>query len=203
MNEIKLSGYLEDIRYSHTVNDIIYDKATLIVPRIKGEHDTLDIRFKRCSAMNVPEGKIQLTGTLRSYSKKLSETKNKVEIYVFTYFDSINSETSEEITNKIMIDGRICKKETLHQTKSGKNHLNMILANNLFIQDKNIKLNNYIPIVFWGRLVQRASQLNVGDQILIKDGQLHSRTYVKKYPNGEVEIKTAQEVVVLDYESII
>ena len=79
----------------------------------------------------------------------------------------------------------------------------MILANNIISENNNYKLNNYIPIVFWGKLAKEASKLQVND-IIELTGQLHSRNYNKLNPvTGEQEIKVAHEIVVTDFKKVI
>lgn len=191
-----LTGIIKNITHSHNVNDIEYCKADLIVPGYKGSDDIIDLRFKKCLTPNINNDLISLTGTVRSYSYKVSENKNKVQIYVFTYFDKPFDTT---INNKVQLSGRICKIDPVIITRSGKSCVHAILANNIFVQEQDIKINNYIPIVFWGNLCNKASSFKINDQLQII-GQLHSRTYTKTYEDGSIEIKTAHEVVVLNYE---
>lgn len=195
MNEVILKGLLKNISSSHVLNDVEYCKADLIVPGLKGKDNIIDVRFKKC-LLPIENDVISLTGTVRSYSKKISENKNQVQIYVFTYFDLPND---QNITNDVLLSGRICKIDPAKTIKSGKNCVHAILANNLILQDQSLKINNYIPIVFWGNLATKAQNLKVSDQILVH-GQMHSRTYTKTYEDGYIEIKTAHEVVVLNYE---
>ena len=112
-------------------------------------------------------------------------------------------ELDEEITNLIKLDGHICKKDILRKTSTGKKNLHMIIANNIISENNNYKLNNYIPIVFWGKLAKEADKLEVND-IIELTGQLHSRNYNKLNPvTGEQEIKVAHEVVVTDFKKVV
>ena len=63
------------------------------------------------------------------------------------------------------------------------------------------KLNNYIPSVVWGKLALSLVDLKVSDKVRVK-GELHSRTYKKVMPNGEIEFKTAHELIVTELEKI-
>lgn len=194
MNTIKLKGVIRNIQYSHTINDVEYDKAQLVVKREDGEDDVLSLRFKKFSNIYAEDQEVELTGNLRSYSHKLSNGKNKVDIYVFTYFDvpdEMDSNNSFEIT------GRICKIDPLHTTRSGKHNIHFIVANNIISKDGKQKMNNYIPMVAWGNTARFVSSLNVSDIVTVT-GQLHSRTYTKTNESGELEIMTAHEGVVTD-----
>lgn len=105
----------------------------------------------------------------------------------------------QNILNHAELDGRICNVDQLRTTKNGKVNFHCTLANNIYVPEQNLKINNYLPLVFWGKLAQRASELNVNDYIKLT-GQLHSRVYTKTLENGEKEIRTAHEIVVLNYE---
>lgn len=193
MNDISLKGYLKDIKYSHTIGSVEYDKAFLIVSRNASE-DIIPLCFKHTSNRYKEGDLIELKGNLRSHSSKNVDGKNKVDIYVFTYFDiPDNVVGDEEISNLVSIDGRICKLNELRVHDNGSISINFLLANNIFTSASNRKLNSYIPIVCWGETAKLVGSLAVGDQIKVT-GTFHSRTY-KKYINDNLEIKVAYEVV--------
>lgn len=196
MNEIKLKGFIRDIKSSHSINDIDYDKANLVVQRDAGIEDILNLRFKRFSNTYREGQEIELVGNVRSYSKHLSDGKNKVEIYVFTYFDK--PEDFED-TNELILDGRICKIDSIRTVSNGKSNIHFILANNLDIEDSNKKLNSYLPCIAWGTLAKQISLLNVNDKIKIT-GRLQSREYKKYISEDEYEIRIAHEIYVKSFE---
>ena len=200
MNEIKLRGFLRNTEYSHSINQTNYYKADLIVSRNDGKEDILNLRFKQFSNPYPDNTEIELTGNIRSFSHVEDNGKNKVTIYVFTYFDvPKTSDEDQDVINEFEIDGRICKIDKLHVTNNGKENIHFILANNIISQEKNQKLNNYIPMVAWGKYARGIEKLNVSDKIKVK-GQLHSRTYKKELPDGEIEFRTAHEGVVTEFE---
>ena len=170
--------------------------------RVDGREDLINIRFKKFSNPYNEGQEISLSGNLRSYSSKLENGKNKVDLYVFTYFDlpSLNDNDQEDI-NSVEIDGRICKIEELRTTRNGKRNVHFILANNLIVSEGTKKLNSYIPCIAWGALADEISSLTVNTQIKLK-GELHSREYQKVLPNGESEIRVAHECVVTSVERI-
>lgn len=202
MNEVKLKGFLRNVQFSHTINGIDYHKADLIVSRKDGKEDVINLRFKEHSNPYIEEKEIELKGNIRSFSQVNEDGKNKVTVYVFTYFDIPETdENDEEVINEFVIDGRICKIGGLRKTQNGKYTIHFILANNIISQEKNQKLNNYIPMTAWGKLAQEISTLQVSDLVEIK-GQLHSRTYTKKLEDGEIEFRTAHEGVVTDIKKL-
>lgn len=199
MNFVYLKGIIKNIRYSHTINDTTFNRADLIVRREDGREDLLFIKFKSFSGMyELKENKeIELIGNLRSYSSQVMG-KNKVEIYVFSYLDII--EDTYESCNKVKIDGRICKKDSIRTTSSGKHYIHFTVANNILTDDKQ-KINSYIPCVAWGKTAKEIeSNYNVGDTIYI-EGQLQSREYKKKTSN-DLEIRMAHELTTCEIKKI-
>lgn len=202
MNNIKLKGILTNIEFSHFIQDIEFNKANLIVKRTDGKEDCLKLRFKKFSNPYENNQEVTLRGNIRSYSSKLDEGKNKVELYVFTYFDQpeLNTGDQEDI-NIFELDGRICKIEPLRITKSGKRNIHFILANNLIVSEGSKKLNSYIPCIAWGQEAIDLSNLSVNTQIKII-GELHSRQYKKTLPDGSFEFRVAHECLVKKLEII-
>lgn len=195
MNEVTLQGYIRDIDFSHDIGSIEYGKANLICVGTNGkEDDIISLRFKKFSNRYNEGDLIELKGNLRSYSQKL-ENKNKVDIYVFTYFDI--PEILEK--NKVVLDGNICKIGKLNISKYGKQYIHFILANNIFTPSGK-KLNNYIPCTVYNELAQEISEkFSVKDHIQIL-GDIHSHTYKKYLQDNSVEYRIAHEVVVKEYE---
>lgn len=198
MNKISLKGIIRNIQPSHNINDIEYDKADIVVTRKDGKEDVLNLRFKRFSNRYKDNQEISLRGNIRSYSKQLENGKNKVELYIFTYFDPPElDENDMEISNKFEVDGRICKIDEIRTTKDGKQNIHFTLANNLIIEETNQKLNSYLPCIAWGKLARKIAELKVNDKIEIS-GELHSREYKKiiNQETGEFEFRVAHECVI-------
>lgn len=178
--------------FSHEISGIRFGKANLIVPN-KSNDDIITLVYKEHINKYKENDFIELQGNVRSFSKQLGEGKNKVSIYVFTYFDIPKFEDGYESDNIVQIDGRICKKDGLRTHTNEDKSLSLILANNIFLEHKNSKINNYIPIICWNNLAEMIDKYNIGTKIVVS-GRLHSRTY-KKYEGEELVIKTAHEIV--------
>ena len=191
MNEIKLCGTIRNIEYSHSIGDIDYDKANLIVQRENGIDDIVSLRFKKFSNTYKDGDTVSLTGNVRSYSKQLLDGKNKVDFYVFTYFDS---QEEDDVTNSFVIDGRICKIEGVRILPNGKKNIHFIVANNLVTGDGK-KLNSYLPCIAWGKTAQEISNMRVNDIVQIS-GKLQSREYKKYISDDDFEIRIAHELYV-------
>ena len=197
LNEAIFKGILKDIEPSHNIEDITFDKAKLLVKRDNGSEDVIDLKFKSFCNTHKENDEIIIKGNVRSYSYKVNDVKNKVNIYVFTYFDEPEDEICE--TNIVDIDGRICKINPLRTNKNGKHNIHFILANNLISSDSTKRLNSYIPCIGWGLTAKELSNLKVNTKLKIK-GQLHSREHKKIHTNGEVELRVAHELHVKSFE---
>lgn len=199
MNTIILKGKLLDIRPSHKIGNVDYSRANLQCDRKDNKKDYITLCFKKLTLPYSEGDEIELVGNIRSFSRRLDNGKNKVSIYVNTYFDK--PETIMDSNNACRIDGNICKIGKLEKSHSGKYNLHFILANNIEKQN-NQKLNSYIPCVAWGDIASKMCNLKVGDKISIT-GQLHSREYKKLCEDGEYETRIAHELVALEYSIII
>lgn len=192
MNNVILVGQLTDIQESHTIADTKFYKANIIVPNSNGYESILPLKFKQFSNIYKEGDVVSILGNIRSYSTKISDTKNKVELYCFTYFDK-PKDTS--VKNKFTIDGVICKKEGLVVLPSGKEIIHFIVKNT--IQSGFSKLNSYLPCVAWGQVAKYVDNIPLHSEVSIS-GEFRSREY-KKYldeSRKEFEIRVAHELLV-------
>lgn len=200
MNVVNLKGIIKNIEPSHSIQGIDFGKANLLVKRDDGREDILNVRFKKFSNIYSNDQEITFSGNVRSYSSKLENGKNKVELYVFTYFDQPELDAEDnEYVNYVELDGRICKIEDLRTTRSGKHNIHFILANNIIIENSNKKLNSYIPCIAWGETAESISKLTVNTKLKIV-GSLHSREYKKSLPDGTFEFRIAHECLIRSFE---
>ena len=194
MNNIILRGVVRNPQYSHTIGNSEFYSAQLLVKNDNGTDSVLNLKFKHSSARVENGDYVELTGNVRSFSRK-EKDKNKVDIYVFTYFDSPDRELDDSIVNHFIIDGNICKKSPeLRTTPTGKEVMQFIIANNIITGAK--KLNSYLPCICWGKDALLVSQLQVGSRVVL-EGELRSRTYTKK-EDDELTIHVAHELYVSD-----
>ena len=196
LNEIVLKGVLRDVEYSHTIDGVDFNKASIVCKREDGREDNINLRFKSFSNMYKEDDEVELVGNIRSYSYQGDDNKNKVMIYVFTYFNHPDGDA--EMNNHAEIDGRVCKMNPLRKTRSGKHNLHFIVANNLLTGDGK-RLNSYIPCIAWGKVARELSEMPVNTKLKII-GELHSREHIKSYEDGTSEIRVAHEVSVDSYE---
>lgn len=195
MNEVVLKGVITNIEHSHTIDGVDFDRAKLVCKRDNGNEDVINLRFKSFSNVYKDGDTVLLKGNVRSYSYKEKDGKNKVVIYVFTYFDDPDT----EYNNKVILDGRICKMNDIRKTRSGRYNLHFILANNLTSGDNSKRLNSYIPCIAWDDDAKKLAELSVNTK-LVMSGNLHSREHTKRYEDGTSEIRVAHEFLVGTFE---
>ena len=194
MNNIILRGVVRNPQYSHTIGNSEFYSAQLLVKNNNGTDSVLNLKFKHSSARVENGDYVELTGNVRSFSRK-EKDKNKVDIYVFTYFDAPDRDVDDSVVNHFIIDGNICKKSPeLRTTSTGKEVMQFIIANNIITGTK--KLNSYLPCICWGKDALLVSQLQVGSRVVL-EGELRSRTYTKK-EDDELTIHVAHELYVSD-----
>lgn len=196
MNKIILSGIIKNIKDSHTIGDIEYSKANIVIPREDSKEDIVEVKFKKYTLKAKEGDTLTFVGNLRTYSQKL-ENKNKVNLYVYTYFDSPEEDIAEGSTNIVELDGYICKKSALRKTAQGKDVIDFIIANNLETSTK--ILNCYIPSVAWGKIAKEIDSMSIGQYIKIK-GRLQSREYKKFINENDYEIRVAHELSISEIE---
>lgn len=197
LNKVTLKGYIKDIEPSHTIQGIEFNKAKLLVPRDNGTEDVLNIKFKKFTNPYKENDMVSLTGNIRSYSHKVSNNKNKVDMYVFTYFDKPET----DVVNSVELDGRICKISEIRKTRTGKDNLHFILANNIVSEDKQKRLNSYIPCICWGKIAKELSSKCVDTKLKVS-GEFRSREHKQLLDNGDYEIRIAHEVYITKYEVV-
>jgi len=197
-NRIILDGYLRNIEFSHISNGIEYSKAQLICKRYDSAVDDLiNLKFKTFTNTYKENDFVSITGNIRSYSRK-ENGKNKVDIYVFTYFDKPCDIV--ENNNEFVIEGTICKTNELRKTSHGSYQYQFIIANNLLSRETHKKLNSYLPVIVFNENAKEMSKLPINTDLRIR-GRLQSREYKKKTEDN-IEIKIAHELVVNEFEVI-
>lgn len=203
MNQIRIEeGIIVDIKPSHTLADTQYDQMQVVVKNSNGKESLIILKYKRYDNKFYEVGsRVNCSGTLRSYSEKIG-SKSKVTIYVDTDFSQDDSQFMPDVTlypSSVIIDGIICSMEPLRELSSGKCNIHFILANNVQCAQKSY--NSYIPCIAWGRLAKKIAEHSIGDKILISDGELRSREYVKHVDDSD-EIRLCHELYIKSYKDI-
>lgn len=206
MNQIRIEeGIVVDISPSHKLGDIEYEQMNVIIKNSNGKESLVTLKYKKYDNKFYTVGsRVNCVGTLRSFTNKL-EGKNRVSIYISTDFsqqETCFDPSVQLYPGSTIIDGTICSKEELRSLSSGKCNIHFILANNIAVDCSNKGYNSYIPCIGWGNLAKKIAQKSVGDKILINDGELRSREYVKHMDSVD-EIRLCHELYIKSYKDIV
>ncbi len=143
-------------------------------------------------------------GVIRSYSEKV-EGRNKVNIYVATDFSPLTDDGFDSnvqlFPSSAIVDGHICYLEPIRTLSSGKCNIHFILANNISSNDDN-RYSAYIPCIAWGNLAKKIASHKVGDNLVINDGELRSREYIKHLDDMD-EFRVCHELYIKSYRDIV
>ena len=193
-NLVEVHGYVDSVPSLHhkTHDENIYE-FTLKVPRLNPDtYDYLPIkiseRVTRISGLKVGD-KVKIEGQFRSFNKINKET-NKTSLQLSIFVRNISKIETVGNTNVITLVGHLCKEPVYRITPSGREISDMILAVN-----RVYGRSDYIPCIAWSRNARFASNLKVGDAIII-EGRVQSRDYHKKLSDNTLEKHTVYEVSV-------
>ncbi|MCR5055663.1 MAG: single-stranded DNA-binding protein [Clostridia bacterium] len=176
----------------------------------------------------IPGRFIFIEGQFRSHNVQ-SETRSQLKLMVFArkvvLFDEKNEplefansfadesgdyynaaaesesfyDSKPEITpdmNEIFLDGFICKPPIFRITPLKREIADILLAVN-----RPYNKSDYIPCICWGRNARFCGKRAVGERVKIR-GRIQSREYVKRFPDGREENRTAYEVSISGMEVI-
>ena len=167
------------------------------VLRNSGFEDQVNLMISErlLATMEICEGMfLDVQGQVRTYNEDV-DGRNKLNIVIFVREIFVVYGACEHI-NDIYLEGYLCKKPLSRTSPLGRKICDIMLAVNRMYNK-----SDYIPCISWGRNAVYSSTLDVGDKIAIH-GRLQSRQYKKKLEDGEVLVKTAYEVSILQLESL-
>ena len=110
---------------------------------------------------------------------------NKLVLTV--YATDIQPGTGESC-NQILLTGSLCKPPIFRRTPLGRSICDLMLA-----VPRRYGRADYLPVIAWGQLAVRTSQLQVGDGLSL-EGRVQSRTYHKVLGDGSTQERVAYEV---------
>jgi len=167
------------------------------VQRNSGFEDQINVMISEriMATIDISEGMfLDIQGQVRTYNEDV-DGRNKLNIVVFVRELYVTYGECEYI-NDIYLEGYLCKKPLSRISPMGRKICDIMLAVNRMYNK-----SDYIPCISWGRNAVYSNTLDVGDKIAIH-GRLQSRQYKKKTEDGDVLLKTAYEVSILQLESL-
>lgn len=194
MNKIILAGKITgDIEFSHEIHNERFYSFSLSTNRKSGVADVVPCIVSEVfvdSISNRKDGNIKIEGEIRTRNVIDAE---RAHLMVFVFVNNIG-EYGLDDENKVVIEGNTCKAASYRATPLGREVADIIVASNRMYSK-----SDYIPCIAWGRNAIKAKNLGIGAKIRV-EGRFQSRQYVKKYENGNEEVKVAYEVSIAGFE---
>lgn len=193
VNEVKLTGVIEEVEYAYTSFDEKFYNGKVMVKRDSSDardYIPVTISGKLIDCDSLEAGTVvTITGQFRSFNKIDQETqKRHLLLSVFCKNIEIVDPDDSCYENEIELKGYLCKNATFRKTPKGREIADMLLAVN-----RAYGKSDYIPTIAWGRNARYASNMEVGTLVKVI-GRIQSRTYLKKISETETEERTVYEV---------
>ena len=118
------------------------------------------------------------------------ENHTRLELYVFARevkFVEVN-DSKTDYTNRILLEGTICKPTVYRKTPLKKEITDLLLAVN-----RSFGKSDYIPCICWGSTARYAADLKVGTRVMVW-GRIQSREYKKRIEENETQKRIVYEV---------
>lgn len=174
--------------FSHTNHGVDFFLFPLIVPRLSGAEDRLNVVAPAPLLAGfplTPGRQVEVAGEVRTFNNRTGPGSR----LVITLLARTLTETEEPPCNQLTLSGVLCKPPILRRTPLGREICDLMLAVN-----RRYGRADYLPCIAWGALAQRCAGLAVGDGVAL-EGRLQSRLY-QKVVEGAVQERTAFEVSV-------
>lgn len=183
-NEVLLEGSpLAAPEWSHENHGTRFYRLFLQVPRLSGTPDILPVLLRSDLLPQTDGGPLRVRGQLRSFNNR-SGVGNKLVLAVYALDIQPGQGTP---CNQITLSGTLCKPPIFRRTPLGRSICDLMLAS-----PRRYGRADYLPVIAWGQLAVRASQLDVGNTLAL-EGRVQSRTYHKVTDAGTEE-RVAYEV---------
>lgn len=195
MDEINIVGTVEcDPVFSHEYGNQRYYKFTVLTKRLSGIYDRVICHINESRKHVISSGeKVSIRGEIRTFRMHGNDGKNHLQVFV-TPTEILHDEIEAEEDNDFgFIDGEIQWILPIRRTPRGR------LIIDFSIKSQRPTKYDTIPCIAWGDNAEMLSEFKEGDHIRIK-GRLQSREYLKRYDNGDEELKTAYEFSVFEIE---
>lgn len=174
LNRIILRGRVAgEAVFSHAGHDECFYRFPLVVERLSGNEDVLNIQFSR--RLLLPERivvgeRLEVRGSLRTFNNR-SGVGAKL---VITVLAREILPTDDDHANDLTLIGTICRRGEPRKTPLGREICDFTLAVN-----RRYGRSDYLPCIAWGSMAQRCAAMEVGQRLRL-EGRLQSRVYTKQ-----------------------
>lgn len=193
-NEAILRGVVAQApTWSHCVHATDFYTFLLIVPRLSGREDKINVILPSPiyhSATVAPGMLVEVVGEVRS-SNNHSGVGSRL---VITLLAKSVFPSELDYYNEVRLLGVLCKAPSLRCTPLGRDICDLLLAVN-----RKYRRTDYLPCIAWGSLALFCAQLQIGDSIFL-DGRLQSRQYIKHMEDDQYQERTAFEISIMSLD---
>lgn len=199
-NKVSVIGeIISGFTFSHEVFGEGFYLVNVAVSRLSEQADIIPLMISE-RLLDVKEDYIGCTveaiGQFRSYNRH-EGIRNRLELSIFVREVRFMEEFTDcTKTNRISLEGYICKPPVYRRTPLGREIADILLAVN-----RAYGKSDYIPCISWGRNARYASGLEVGARVRIW-GRVQSREYMKQLNGTESEGRIAYEVSISRMEEV-
>ena len=192
-NQVSIMGKIDTgFTFSHQVFGEGFYTMELLVRRLSDSEDRIPVmvseRLIDITQDYVGEY-IEIHGQFRSYNRH-EEKRNRLVLSVFARevkFVEVN-DSKTDYTNRILLEGTICKPTVYRKTPLKKEITDLLLAVN-----RSFGKSDYIPCICWGSTARYAADLKVGTRVMVW-GRIQSREYKKRIEENETQKRIVYEV---------
>lgn len=212
MNTVKISGFITDCKYDHTVIGEKFYSFYINSVRLSGTVDKI-----RCMvsdrAFNIndiienekSQSFVYIDGEYRSYryrSKEEKGFKNHTNYFIFVkelkWNDFALSTDTYDYVNSIKLRGTVVKDPVYRQTPLGRDITDIIIK-----IDRPYNMNDYIPLIVWGKNAKYAEKEVHKDDTIYIVGRIQSRPYTKvNEETGESVARIAYDISASGIEKV-
>lgn len=186
---------MDNPKYSHLIGDCVIYSFPLATRRLSGNVDLVLVHIHEEIKDQFYFGqKISISGEMRTYRGIGKDNKRHLFLYIIPYAIDVNLEFLGEDEDYGSIKGEIQWIMPLRKTPRGRTIVDFGLKS-----DRTSGRYDTIPCIAWEENANDISLLKPGDKLKVR-GRLQSREYVKKFENGDEEVRTAYEFSVFEAE---
>lgn len=201
INKITLTGTIAEVKPDYTFRGTEYSNIILGVQRLSEVYDMLPITFEKIKGTEFKLGDlVKFEGEIRT--KNVSETnidgiKKRLKVFAQGKLEKLDQSTYSGMLqdiNLLEIEGFICHKLELRETRTRKSIIDFRLAHNSNYN------NYYIPMVCFNNLAKKIANFELGSKLYFT-GRFQSRQYQKSVGQfGDFENKVAYEIVAISFK---
>ena len=192
-NQVVITGKIVmDFTFSHKICGECFYKTELQVKRLSDSVDTIPVLISELIA-DITKRRVgdvaEIYGEFHSHNLR-EENHTRLELYVFARevkFVEVN-DSKTDYTNRILLEGTICKPTVYRKTPLKKEITDLLLAVN-----RSFGKSDYIPCICWGSTARYAADLKVGTRVMVW-GRIQSREYKKRIEENETQKRIVYEV---------